>query len=185
MVQVRSFYNRQVLDTEKRTFEGPYAIMQHNLKLMYGSTVALPAMGVAPGDAGNPKRNMLRFDGMVRVVASTKLASGTSIVRTSQAAAAAAATAATPTVHEDATAGLQHKASHATPSMQAASTSASPEQPCVDGNSSSVAVGGAEVASDATVEVAATLAWLKSADALPVDAWDHATTYVVVKEEGP
>ena len=148
----------------------PYAIMLRNIKLLYGN-VTLPCCGVAPGDGANPKRNMLLFDGLVRLVASSKLAiADTSTVNGAQGQgqAQAAATAAL------ADAAQEPEACGATCLLLEASNGAAADaQP---GSGTSAAASGSPASSAATV--AAELAWLKTADALPEADWDHATAYV-------
>jgi hypothetical protein len=157
-----------VPDEEKVSMQEPYAIMLRNIKLLYGN-VTLPCCGVAPGDGANPKRNMLLFDGLVRLVASSKLAiADTSTVNGAPGQPEPAATAALADAAEELEAG------GATGLLLEASNGAAAEaQP---GSGTSAAASGSPASSAATV--AAELAWLKTADALREADWDHATAYV-------
>lgn len=177
----------------------PYAIMLRNIKVQHGN-VTLPYLGVAPGDGGNPKRNMLLFDGLVRLVAGAKLASAdTSTVDGGPCQVQHAATALHPNAAVQEAGGaatgmqpaapsgsehlghwaLSHRATalHDLP-RQAGGAAAAGAQP---GLSSAPTSGGSATADAAQLEttVAAQLAWLKTADALPAAEWDHATAYVM------
>ncbi len=148
--------------------QAPYGIMLRNLKLLYGN-VTLPCCGVAPGDGANPKRNMLLFDGLVRLVASPKLAiADTSTMNGAPGQAEPAATAALADAAEELEAG-----GPTCLLLEASNGATAGAQP---GSGTSAAASGS-LASSAAV-VAAELAWLKTADALREADWDHATAYV-------
>ena len=171
LLQVRSFHNRHVPDDEKVSVQEEYAIMLRNTKLLYGN-VTLPCCGVAPGNGANPKRNMLLFDGLVRLVASSKLAiADTSTVNGAQGQgqAQAAATAALADAAEE------PEACGATCLLLEASNGAAAGAQPGSGISSAAASGSPASSADT---VAAELAWLKTADALPEADWDHASAYV-------